>query len=509
MTISKRYPKNVGAERGGGGDCFTAPDWRKSRNIDIDNDNDNDNEYVELSNAAPAGAPAGASTAMNAATTNMNTARMDDMYRRVTIPRVGHWISGLPGVDPEKFTDQRNPFFLSAARMKIIGLSQSSSGSASASSSASASASVAQGQQQQYYWRHGHDYHGHYPPERGAGTGTGTSTSTETGASTSTSTGTRLIELTPSLVLKFGPNVVLSEAANMQYVRSKTRSVPVPRVYDAFADPSTGINYILMERIVPRARNLGDMWPELSTHDKVCIADQLRGMFDELRSLVPPSRGYMGGIGLVGSSVGGSGSGGSGIDGGLQDLLFQPMRNRQIRHQDTDAWIANFQVSCIDPAISGPFESESALNSAILHLLGQLLSEPFMELIRDMVGKTLVDHVSVFTHGDLTVGNILVDSIPVAVGSTGTGPGTAGSGLGIAGAGTDIGSPVNRTQKQPRIVGVLGWKAAGWYPEYWEYSNAAIRSCWFPEWFELVQHVLQRYPTEYVVMDKLRGLLRC
>ena len=42
-----------------------------------------------------------------------------------------------------------------------------------------------------------------------------------------------------------------------------------------------------------------------------------------------------------------------------------------------------------------------------------------------------------FTHGDLTLGNIIV---------------SGESGL-------------------QRVVGVIDWEQAGWYPEYWEYSK--------------------------------------
>ncbi|KZV83123.1 kinase-like protein [Exidia glandulosa HHB12029] len=47
-----------------------------------------------------------------------------------------------------------------------------------------------------------------------------------------------------------------------------------------------------------------------------------------------------------------------------------------------------------------------------------------------------------------------------------------------------------------RIVAILDWESAGWYPEYWEYTRLSL--CWVmdPKFWELLQPHLTVYPDE-------------
>ncbi|KAK4574083.1 hypothetical protein LTR86_001844 [Recurvomyces mirabilis] len=63
-----------------------------------------------------------------------------------------------------------------------------------------------------------------------------------------------------------------------------------------------------------------------------------------------------------------------------------------------------------------------------------------------------------FTHGDLGVQNILV--------------------------------------RDAKVVAVLDWECAGWYPEYWEYTKAHYNSVLLPEFYEMLRERIERYDEE-------------
>lgn len=77
----------------------------------------------------------------------------------------------------------------------------------------------------------------------------------------------------------------------------------------------------------------------------------------------------------------------------------------------------------------GPFFSEAAFNE---FLLGNTISTTptiYRKMLKDLLSST--SHKVLFTHGDLSPTNIIV--------------------------------------KEGRIVGIVDWEYAGWYPEHWEF----------------------------------------
>jgi aminoglycoside phosphotransferase (APT) family kinase protein len=94
--------------------------------------------------------------------------------------------------------------------------------------------------------------------------------------------------------------------------------------------------------------------------------------------------------------------------------------------------------------IGGPFDSESEFNEFLFR--NMISSTP--SIYRESIQHTMrVDHNIVFSHGDLNLDNILVEN--------------------------------------GRIVALLDWECAGWYPEYWEYVKFCNASCHEPEWHNL------------------------
>ncbi|QDS77700.1 hypothetical protein FKW77_003856 [Venturia effusa] len=83
-----------------------------------------------------------------------------------------------------------------------------------------------------------------------------------------------------NLCIKFGDSVTIAEANALRFVAKHT-SIPVPKVYHAFA--YHGKTYIIMERI--RGETVAQKWRSLSETSKTSIFGQLRQMIDELRAV--------------------------------------------------------------------------------------------------------------------------------------------------------------------------------------------------------------------------------
>ncbi|RDW70453.1 aminoglycoside phosphotransferase family protein [Aspergillus mulundensis] len=124
-----------------------------------------------------------------------------------------------------------------------------------------------------------------------------------------------------------------------------------------------------------------------------------------------------------------------------------------------------------DPRISGPFENEDQFNKGLLKALGQRESPHYVRLLTAPIQHTLSGHKTVFVHGDLQPKNVIVEQ---------------------HGACED-GSPDYR-------ITLIDWSMAGWYPEYWDYCNSTVYCQARPAWLELVPHIFDEYPLEYLMM---------
>lgn len=110
------------------------------------------------------------------------------------------------------------------------------------------------------------------------------------------------------------------------------------------------------------------------------------------------------------------------------------------------------------------------MNLAIVEKLRQTESDQYIQLLRQMVNRTLSGHRPVFTHGDLQPKNIIVERL-----------------------GDREGHPEFR-------ITLLDWESAGWYPEFWEFCNATIACRFKPDWLELVPDILDQYPVGFLMM---------
>ena len=91
------------------------------------------------------------------------------------------------------------------------------------------------------------------------------------------------------------------------------------------------------------------------------------------------------------------------------------------------------------PTRCGPFESESAFHEGLIHAMREKGSRPWIDMVIRFL-KAMPSHKIVLTHNDIAPRNILV--------------------------------------RNAKVVGIVDWEFAGFYPEYWEYVKAF---CW-PDW---------------------------
>lgn len=60
---------------------------------------------------------------------------------------------------------------------------------------------------------------------------------------------------------------------------------------------------------------------------------------------------------------------------------------------------------------------------------------------------------------------------------------------------TDL-SSMNIMVEGDRVTGIIDWESAGWYPEYWEYTNARCTTLLNGFWREEIDNFLHLYPEE-------------
>lgn len=170
----------------------------------------------------------------------------------------------------------------------------------------------------------------------------------------------KVLKIGSNTVAKFGPEVNLTEADAVMYIRNNT-TIPVPMIFDAFN--KDGKNYIVMEYM--QGVLLKDVWWKISKEEKSVIISELRDIICQMRRLPVPE-----GV-LIGSVTGGP-----------------AVDRRQF-----------------GSASGGPFRSEYEFNE---WQLAQLHPE-IPESRRDMyVDIHTADHRIFFTHGDLAPHNIIV-----------------------------------------------------------------------------------------------------
>lgn len=198
----------------------------------------------------------------------------------------------------------------------------------------------------------------------------------------------------PGVVQKCGTRVTRSEEAALRLVAEHTR-VPVPEFYAADYVPWRGKEHGDLLMSLVDGFPLQAVWDGLDSRAKERVCRELWGIVMQLRQVPrPPS---------VGSVYQCEADGSPSRDILLEDLNKPP----------------------------SPILTDDDLRARIYERYLHFNGGSYPEDLPSLLPRSFT---SVFTHGDLTPRNVMVD---------------------------DAG----------RITGVVDWGNAGWYPDYWEYAN--------------------------------------
>jgi len=240
---------------------------------------------------------------------------------------------------------------------------------------------------------------------------------------------TRLIRAPFPMVMKYGTEIQLSEASTLRFV-AKNTSIPVPKVYCAFE--YRGMKFILMELV--RGKRVVDVWDKKPPAVREILLKQLKGYFEELRTIPHP------------------------LPGAICSVDIGPLFDRRM-----DKDIRGF----------GPFANETDFNQFLrCGTTDPIELRPAADRFRDEKVRgevaTIIalqkkeSHAIYFTHGDAHSRNFLV--------------------------------------KGQKIVALIDFEMAGFYPEYWEYTTAMTTgndSVFDDRWWkEELKKILKEYPQE-------------
>ncbi|KAK5654573.1 hypothetical protein OQA88_7202 [Cercophora sp. LCS_1] len=200
-----------------------------------------------------------------------------------------------------------------------------------------------------------------------------------------------------NLLVKYGPNVTITEAKCLLLLRRLLPQIPVPEVYGWRKD--AGETFLYMS--LPQGITLAEGWPLLSEDQKTDICNQLKDIIDSWRRLKQSSN-----------------------HNAVANITNGPL------HTSTF------------PSPAGPFSTVSSFHEWFVHTAMQASAAQHGSRVTSSYhfqpnSFFRDDTPIVFTHGALSLQNIVIS----------TGP-------------------------NPRIVSILDWSQAGWYPAYWEFCKA-------------------------------------
>ncbi|KAH9832964.1 kinase-like domain-containing protein [Rhodofomes roseus] len=218
------------------------------------------------------------------------------------------------------------------------------------------------------------------------------------------------------LWIKRSHGIDTTEVETMRMVAACTR-MPVPRIWTHFV--WCGARYIIMDRA--RGVELSSVWYDATPLYREAVCAQLADYFRHARSLRTP----------YGPRV-------CSISGG-------PVRDFRLRFERT-----------------GPFDNEDDFNHR-----GARFGCDIEYLPDECMPKVVTDahsmkHPIVFTHGDLSPRNIMVDG--------------------------------------SRITAILDWECAGWFPAHWEYCKSIFATLSWDDddrdWVPWLRRILPAYDAE-------------
>jgi len=249
----------------------------------------------------------------------------------------------------------------------------------------------------------------------------------------------RIVVIGEHFVVKYGQRVSENEGYAMLYIENHLSSFPAPRLYAMYRAEE---RLFLVMELMP-GKDLESFWPHLSEDDKVSISQQLRSIWDRMRSLPSP--------------------------GLYCNMTKGPLPFRFFLTLDKN------------PAINGPFTTakDFALALALQSKRNWKYNNRkgwISEYFARNLPKVLKDNRSTFSHSDIHRKNILINEI----------------------------SATGDEERKFVVTAVLDWEAAGWYPMYWEYASTFVDMGWWDDWAEKLEIILDSWPSETGMLRMVR-----
>ena len=239
----------------------------------------------------------------------------------------------------------------------------------------------------------------------------------------------RVWNLGSSVVCKESPitpsETPFDEEAIVDFLQDHT-TIPIPRVITEWTDEEMNTHFIIKEKI--KGESLDQLWPTMSWELKDRMADETAAYLRQLRELTSPYCGRVDNQGVV------------------DQMLF------------------NLQY----PIPQGPFHTQDELWNAMVATLNNQIPQKALDRLRVQMPECLP---WTFTHGDLSLSNIIV--------------------------------------RNDHVVGILDWEWSGWFPRWWEYAKfrGGVPRWIDSDWWELLEHRMDRYPEAYEFWDKFHSLV--
>lgn len=227
-----------------------------------------------------------------------------------------------------------------------------------------------------------------------------------------------ITQIEEDVVLKQGSSVWPNEEAAIKLVQTHAAGIPVPTVYHAIYNrEATGFirtGMIYMEYIP--GKSLESVWPRLREDNKEQICQGTWGLIEKLRQIPRPEK-------------------------------MTNTENQDKEHVQLLYCTADGTSHIIHPLLwdiydqPPPLRDDEALRTRIWerYVEHNGLSYPDGPSVKDLLPRS---EAAVFTHGDIHPGNILVNADEADVESG-----------------------------QVRIVGLVDFESAGFFPDYWEYAE--------------------------------------
>jgi hypothetical protein len=264
--------------------------------------------------------------------------------------------------------------------------------------------------------------------------------------------GVKIVKISPTMVMKYGDSVHMSEARTLEFVRHHT-SIPVPQVYAAYTHgpfeerdeewASKYDTYIFLDFV--EGQTLENEWDDLGGDEKSRIMHELQDYLEQLRAV--PGGTYIGSLN----------------NGPVMDVILEYQSNK-----GTSIYLYYYMLDGESNRNDiGPFPSEDDFNATLIDAYCATHKGQIKPYMTGMLAAH--KHNIVFTHADFRPDNIMI--------------------------------------KDGHVTGIINWEMAGWYPEHWEFVKVLYICAWRNDWGTRLLGAMKPYYCEQLVHARLTQIL--